>query len=64
DEEYTMRIYNRFGLLVFETNDVKEPWDGRYKGKLVPSGSYVYMIQYLGDDNYSNIIKGTITVLK
>ena len=64
DEEYTMRIYNRFGLLVFETNDVKEPWDGRYKGKLVPSGSYVYMIQYLGDDNYSNIIKGTVTVLK
>ena len=64
DEEYTMRIYNRFGLLVFETNDIKQSWDGRYRGKLVPPASYVYIIQYLGDDNYSNIIKGTVTVLK
>ena len=64
DQEYTMRIYNRFGLLVFETNDINEAWDGRYKGKIVPSASYVYIIQYLGDDNYSNIIKGTVTVLK
>ena len=64
DKEYTMRIYNRFGLLVFETNDINEAWDGRYKGKIVPSASYVYIIQYLGDDNYSNIIKGTVTVLK
>ena len=63
-EGYTMRIYNRFGLLVFETNDINQPWDGRYKGEIVPSGSYVYLIRYLGDDNYSNIIKGTITVLK
>lgn len=64
DQEYTMRIYNRFGLLVFETNDINEAWDGRYKGKVVPAASYVYIIQYLGDDNYSNIIKGTVTVLK
>ena len=64
DKEYTMRIYNRFGLLVFETNDINEAWDGRYKGKVVPAASYVYIIQYLGDDNYSNIIKGTVTVLK
>ena len=63
DEEYTMRIYNRFGLLIFETTDPKQPWDGKYKGKTVPSGAYVFMIQYLGDDNYSNIVKGTITVI-
>ncbi|MBR4804284.1 MAG: gliding motility-associated C-terminal domain-containing protein, partial [Bacteroidales bacterium] len=42
-EGYTMRIYNRFGLLVFETNDINQPWDGRYKGEIVPSGSYVYL---------------------
>lgn len=63
-EGYTMRIYNRFGLLVFETDDINQPWDGKYKGKLVPSGCYVYMIQYIGDDNYSQILTGTVTVLK
>ena len=63
-EGYTMRIYNRFGLLVFETDDINQPWDGKYKGKLVPSGCYVYMIQYMGDDNYSQILTGTVTVLK
>ncbi len=63
-EGYTMRIYNRFGLLVFETTDINQPWDGKYKGKLVPSGCYVYMIHYIGDDNYSQILTGTVTVLK
>lgn len=63
-EGYAMRIYNRFGLLVFETTDINQSWDGKYKGKLVPSGCYVYMIHYIGDDNYSQILTGTVTVLK
>lgn len=59
---YLMRIYNRFGLLVFETSDINEPWDGCHKGKIVPSGGYVYIIQYIGDNNNNEILKGTVTV--
>ena len=63
-ENYAMRIFNRFGLLVFETTDITEPWDGLYKGKPVAAGAYVYMIQYTGDDGFAQIKTGTVTVLK
>lgn len=40
----TMRIYNRWGQLVFETMS-GQSWDGRYKDILAPSDVYVYYIE-------------------
>jgi gliding motility-associated-like protein len=40
------KIYNRWGGLVYESNDIKEGWDGKYKGKLCPEGTYVYRLLY------------------
>ena len=45
------RIFNRYGQLVFETKMIGKGWDGRIKGELQGSNSYVYMCQavdYLG----------------
>lgn len=39
------RIYNRWGVLVFETKVISEGWDGTYKGEPQPFGVYVYDIQ-------------------
>ncbi len=36
----TFRIYNRQGLLVFQTSDQLTGWDGRYKGALQPMDAY------------------------
>ncbi|MCX7954704.1 MAG: gliding motility-associated C-terminal domain-containing protein, partial [Bacteroidales bacterium] len=41
-EEFNMKIYNRWGELIFETNDIKIGWNGYYKGKLCPQDVYVY----------------------
>ncbi len=38
------RIYNRWGELVFETNDIEKGWNGQYKGKPQPMGTYVYVV--------------------
>ncbi len=38
-------IYNRWGEKIKELNDIKEGWDGTYKGKPVPDGVYVYLIE-------------------
>ncbi len=43
---YRMRIYNRWGELIFETTDMTQGWDGRYKGQLVQVDTYVYVIDY------------------
>jgi gliding motility-associated-like protein len=38
-------IFNRWGEKVFESNDINEPWDGTYKGKLLNPDVYVYKVQ-------------------
>ena len=38
-------IYNRYGNLVFKTNNAAACWDGNYKGKPASTGNYVYFIK-------------------
>jgi len=44
---YNMRIYNRWGQAVFETSEIEDGWDGRFKGSDAPGGIYVYVISYI-----------------
>jgi gliding motility-associated-like protein len=64
----SMRIYSRWGDLVFEkTNfaidDRAAGWNGFYKGQLVPIGSYVYFVELACDGGEPFSRKGTITVV-
>ncbi len=36
------KIYNRWGQLLFESNDIKVGWDGRYQGIMQNMDTYVY----------------------
>ncbi len=40
--EYRLQIFNRWGELIFESNDVKYGWDGYYRGKICQIGVYVW----------------------
>jgi len=42
--KYHFMIFDRWGEKLFETDDVEQGWDGTYKGKLVPTGIYVWKI--------------------
>ena len=45
--EYTIRIYNRQGLIVFESESLEDAWDGKLKdGTKAEQGAYVYLINY------------------
>jgi gliding motility-associated-like protein len=39
------RIYNYTGNLLFETTNLSEGWDGKYKGKEQPAGIYFYKVK-------------------
>lgn len=41
--DYELRIYNRTGVLIFKSNDVKIGWDGYYKSKIQPQDVYIYV---------------------
>lgn len=40
-----LRVYNRWGTMLFETNDISKGWDGRYGGEPQPMGVYVYVTE-------------------
>lgn len=47
----TMRIYNRFGQLLFESDNDEIGWDGNYDNKPAIEGVYIYEIKYKAFNN-------------
>lgn len=44
--QYQLEIYDRWGELIFKTNDVNEGWDGTYSGMICHEGLYTWKITY------------------
>jgi gliding motility-associated-like protein len=60
----TVLVYNRYGLKVFESQDYKNNWDGTYKGKPLPDGTYYYVINYELLNGDIVLKKGNVTVIR
>ena len=45
-EEFDLEIYDRWGALIYKTDNRNLGWDGTYKGKLQPQGVYTYQVRY------------------
>lgn len=60
----SMKIFNRWGNLVFETDDLLEGWDGTTKGKLANTDVYQYVITVTWFDETVNKYKGTVTLVR
>lgn len=43
---FTMKIFNRFGQRIFESDDIDNGWDGYYNSKQADLGMYFYYVQY------------------
>ncbi len=61
---YRFAIYNRFGQLLFETDDFNEGWDGTFKGNYVPEGVYVYDLEITTGPGETFRRQGTVTVIR
>ena len=61
--DYNLKIFNRWGARVFESNDLDDMWNGQFKGRDVQVGVYVYLIEF--EHEYGKgILKGDVTVVK
>lgn len=63
-ELHTFNIYNRWGVKVFETNDINEGWNGTYKGELQPVGVYLYNIRAITNTGRMINKQGNITLIR
>ena len=58
------QVYNRYGSAVFESDDYKNTWDGTYKGKPLPDGTYYYVISFQLLNGKQVYLKGNVTILR
>jgi len=62
--EYSLSIYNRYGELVFKTNDPNDRWDGSYKGEVFANVNYVWYSKYLLNGKKHRLQKGNLVVIR
>jgi gliding motility-associated-like protein len=60
--EANVKVFNRWGNLIFESQGEYIPWDGSYKGEQLPSEVYYYVIVLNNDED--NKYTGTVTIVR
>ncbi len=61
--DYSLRIYDRWGDMVFESHDPGKGWNGIRSGNYVPPGVYVYVIIFKDASGSLQTKKGTVAVI-
>jgi gliding motility-associated-like protein len=62
--QFNMKIYNRWGELLFESNNKDEGWDGYFNGVLMPQGVYVYRLELVYENGRRETKVGDITLIR
>jgi gliding motility-associated-like protein len=58
---FEIRVFNRYGQLVFHTRNTNKGWNGKFNGSDQPNGTYVYLINI---DNGKRILKGPLMLMR
>ncbi len=60
---YEFMILNRLGVLLFKSDTPEEGWNGNYKGKLQPPGTYLWTLVVKTPSGETQKRSGTVTLL-
>ena len=61
---FECHIFNRWGQKMCSFTNPADGWDGKYKGKTVPTGVYFYVIKAKGADGKDYKLSGDINILQ
>lgn len=60
-ENIRVEVFNRYGASLFAADNYQQPWDGAYENRILPAGTYYYLISINGgEQTYS----GTLSILR
>jgi gliding motility-associated-like protein len=59
---YKLKVYNRWGTVVFENYNEYEPWNGKTETEDVPSAVYYYVVS-LGESG-DKLLNGSVTIMR
>ncbi len=54
---YQLRVFDRYGRLVFESSDPRDRWDGNYNGRAMKEGTYLWQLNatYVDPDGTNQV---------
>ena len=58
-EGFDLMVFSRAGELLYKGVN---GWDGKYKGKLMPQGTYLYVVKRTMNNGEQRVFKGTVTL--
>ncbi|MCB9230712.1 MAG: PKD domain-containing protein [Bacteroidia bacterium] len=61
---FSVQIYDRWGELIYESYDMYEGWDGKFKGKDCQEEVYTYVTRGEGYDGTEIELAGTVTLIR
>ncbi|HUH75048.1 MAG TPA: PKD domain-containing protein [Chitinophagales bacterium] len=63
-ESFELSIYNKWGKLIFYTNDLNHSWDGTSGGHMMPTDNYIYYTKGIKVDGQSFELRGSVLLIK
>jgi gliding motility-associated-like protein len=61
---FSIKIFNRWGELIFESDDQNVSWNGNHSGKSASKGVFAYTLTYNDNSGTPQVVSGNITVIK
>jgi gliding motility-associated-like protein len=59
-----VKVFNRYGQEVYVNPAYQNNWDGTYKGKPIPDGTYYYVVTYKLINGRDYTLRGDVTILR
>jgi gliding motility-associated-like protein len=61
---FRLNIFTRFGELVFTSSDPQKAWDGKYKGTVLPTTSFIWQCTYQFAGQPAKLMKGNVVMFR
>ncbi|GEM_PF-3612034 len=62
--QYSLMIFNRWGEIIFHSDQLDVGWNGVYQGRKAPPGAYTYKVEFGNDEAQLSSQTGTFVLLR
>lgn len=63
-ETHDVRVYNRWGNMVYQSNDYETPWNGMRHGTPMPIAVYYYIVEVTQKNGHKEAFNGALTIMR
>ena len=63
---YELNVFNRWGQMIFSSQDPNEGWNGQFEntGAISPLGVYVYKASFIDPRGEQKVVEGHVTLIR